>query len=209
MFTLGVLLLLLGIVLLSLSQNTVEVPPQENTEKAAEEIKRDGAKSLSVQANITLGEMFTIEFALLEGPEATPLEEVFVYTNITNPLGNVTEKYVILIRDPYTGSRWVTIPGDWNATGVANSTGTYKVSIFSRFPIHFVRLTLYTVHIEEGKIVYPYSFLYYAGIPTVGLGLVLSVFGALSSKARWTRRMKRKSKTSYLKKRIIHFLICD
>jgi len=184
--------------MLALSQFVIEIPPQKNTEMAGEVTKQEGSKSLSVQCNFTEGEIFSVLFGPRSWPQGIPDIDVMVNTNITKPSSNVETEYVLLEFEPDI-NQWVTIPGSWNGTAIVNSTGTYTITIFSDI-ILLARLTVYRVHITEGKILYPYSILYYPGIAIVGLGVVLSLFGALTSKIRRVRRAKLKRKTSPIKK---------
>lgn len=200
MLALGILLLLLGMTMLALSQFKEEIQPQETPEELAGEIiKQEGASSLSVQTDFIEGEIFSEDFALREWPSALP-DVVTVDTNITDPFGNVTWGYVFVeIVDPTSG-QWGTSPGSWTGTGVANYTGTYQITIFSDF-VRLSRLTVKRFHLIPGKILYPYFPLYYPSAIMLVLGLVLSLFGALSSKTRRMHRAKLRRETSIIKRR--------
>jgi len=191
----GILLLLSGIILTSFSQSAVELPPEKIQEKVEEKIWRepDPAGYYSVPPfYLTNGTAFTISFAPLSLPPNIPIDGILVYTNITDPLGEVTKKYVFIASGEETGGTPLTIPGDWNGTAVANSTGEYKLCIFSGV-IDFARLTVLAAYVKEGEIRHPYSFFSYVGIIVLGSGLVLSFFGGLSSKTKKKSRERKRT----------------
>lgn len=180
-------------VLTAFSQTKEETESQEKWEVSKEEIWREPADDYSVPPfYLENGTEFKVSFAPQRLPPIIPDPGIMVYTNITDPSGNVTTKFVLLGLDP-SGTRQVLYPGDWIGRGVANITGEYKISIFSDV-VDFARLTVSKLSIEEGKVSHPYSFLYFPGIAVVGLGIVLSLFGALSSKGKRIRRKGHLSK---------------
>lgn len=189
----GVLLLLLGVILLAVSRSATVIPPQRVVTQPKETINHAGAYSLSVQDNFNSTDVFKVDFTISTPSSGIRLPEnvIAVYTNITDPSGNVTQVYVE--ETPSSIGTWLTTGGNWNLTALANSTGVYGVSIFPEMPIiKFSRLAVSGYHVEPGKILYPYSSFFYGGLPVVGLSLALSVFGAFA-KTKRVRRIRRMS----------------
>ncbi|NWF86493.1 hypothetical protein HXY32_01545 [Candidatus Bathyarchaeota archaeon] len=187
----GILILFLGFVLVAASQSVVEVPPQPKQTKADEVISPNamGSESLTVNPNLTAGQVFKLDYAFRNFPQNYPEDYIIIYTNLTDPLGNLTQRYIIMIPNPQNPYQWVKAPGgDWNETSVANLTGIYRITVFPEVSVmNLTRLTVWVSEIIEGKTLYPYSYMFYVSIPVVGAGVVLSAYGVLSK----TRRAKR------------------
>lgn len=188
---LGFLILFSGFVLIVASQTVVEVPPQPKRTKVAEVLSPNamGSKSLTVNPNFTVGQVFELDYAFRNFPLNYPEDYIIVYTNLTDPLGNLTQRYIIMIPNPQNPYQWVKAPGgDWNEIGVANLTGVYQITVFPEVNVmNLTRLTVILLETIEGKTLYPYSYMFYVGIPVIGAGIVLSAYGGLSK----TRRAKR------------------
>jgi hypothetical protein len=190
----GILLLLFGAILLAVSKSATVIPAKRIVTQPKEVTNQDGAYSLSVQDNFTAGDVFNVDFAITSAPTGGALpESLAVDTNVTDPSRNATLLYVFVAPNPSTYGWEIVEGGNWNLTAVANSTGVYGISIFpDPAVIKFSRLTVQDYHAEPEKILYPYSLLSYGGFPAVGLGLVLSVFGAFTK----TKRVRRTGRMS-------------
>jgi hypothetical protein len=191
----GILILFSGFLLLAVSQSTVVILPQKNSTTVAEVISPsvNGSVSLTVNPNFTVGQVFSLNYALRKFPQNFPEDYLLIYTNLTDPSGNLTQRYIVMQPNPQNPSQWIKVPGgDWNETSVANSTGPYRISIFPEINvITFQRLTVNVDQIIEGKTLYPYSYLFYLGVPVVGAGVILSAYGVLG-KTRRAKRIRRK-----------------
>jgi len=197
----GILILFSGFLLLAASQITNVIPPKKNESVAslpngqpANVTYTAGAESLSVDVSFVADQVFKVEFALKNFPEDYPEDTLGIYTNITDPFGNVTVRYVLMAPNPQNPYQWVLVPGgDWNLTGVANSTGPYLIKIYPEIGVvTFARLTVYIVEFEAEKVLYPYSYLLYVGVPVFGVGFILSAYGALGKTSRVKRTGRRK-----------------
>ncbi len=191
MLAIGIIGLLLGAIIVVFSQISVTTPRKKNEPTVMNtEKKPDGADSLSNQSTFNTGELFRIEFALREGPTgAVTIDGISIYTNITDPVGTVTKRYVMVAPNEEK-TRWETNLGDWNGTGIINRTGIHMMKIFTEgLPYHFVRFTVKTINITEARTDYPNSSLYYPGIVTSTVGFALVAIGVLVPRRR-TRRAK-------------------
>jgi hypothetical protein len=166
--TIGICFLFLGLILIGASQIIVE----SNTSWLLVDYKTAsgmGTDKLSVQGNLTEGDVFLVNFTI-RPPEGAYPDVAGVNITITDPNNNKAIYEVEIgagpqFLDPFP-------------TGTVNVTGPYKVDADARI-VNLTRLDLRTKLIEKK---YPYSSLFIVGGAIFGSGAIVSIIAFKTSK---------------------------
>lgn len=183
LLALGILLLFLGVVFISGSRVVVKPEPLEKWVVVEDTSAEQPTSSLFVQGRLTRGDRFRVYFELAP-PSPGPFSmDATVLVNLTDPNGYVEPYYIPIERDEGGTLRLMApFPG-----GVANYTGTYKVSAEAILGVFFNYLDLQKIEIEEKEPQYPYGVLFPVGIAVLLGGVGISLLGTKISRRKRIR----------------------
>lgn len=171
----GIFFLFLGLILIGISQGIVE----SNIKWLLVDYKTAsgmGSAKLSVQGNLTEGDIFLVNFTIR--PPQGPYPDVTgVDITITDPDNNKAVYGVEIGTEPSTGEPIFVNPFP---TGTVNVTGLYKVDADARI----VNLTRLDLRRQLNEKIYPYSSLFIVGGAIFGGGAIISIVGLKTSKPK-------------------------
>jgi hypothetical protein len=192
---LGVLILLIGLILVSVSSLAVSQDPDQVWITISE--VKGIQDRMSVEGNLAQNDTFMVYFAIQQPSGIIPdVAEVII--NVTDPQSSVVIKNheVPISVDQASGAP--VLEGEFPG-GIANITGTYKVDAWAIGYITLKSLSLRKLEIHEREPQYPYTnFLPVGAVVFVG-GVGISLLGVKSSRNKKiypkTRNRKRPSQT--------------
>ena len=183
----GIFLTFLGLVFIVASNIAVQPKPLWETEVLDETRPDQPADSLSVQGDLSNGDMFAVGFTITTPPGIVHADAA-VLVDITDPDGHNSTYEIPIGLSPEGKPRSMSPFPE----GTANKTGLHKV--YAR-GIWFVRLDSL---VFEKKIPkepeYPYRMLLPVGIAAITGGVGTSLLGAKSSRPRKMRSKRRSLK---------------
>jgi hypothetical protein len=203
----GIILLLLGIIMMSYSNITTQRLKPEIVGEASPQ-----NPPVSVSANFSAGELYSVYISPGEGWNQPPLEPVsgevlypsrFVWVNITNPQGNTTvfefafgivdssmALYMISVLSS-NFSRERTAPSPSSFVLKADIDGTYTATLWQIIPYTtnpFGAFQLRKIHIEFEK---SFSYLLYIGACLLVSGVAVLALASLKPYKKRKERLKR------------------
>ena len=185
----GLFLVLFGLVFMVASTIAVQPEPFIETQVLDKTTANPPADSLSVQGNLSNGDRFRIGFTIDTSPGQIHVDAAVILT-VTNPEGyNLTDEIPIGFSPGGKPISMAPFP-----EGIANKTGTYKVSAQGIWFVYLRSLVLEKAILKEGEAEYPYRILFPIGIATITGGVGTSLLGAKSSKPRKIRSKRRSLK---------------
>lgn len=188
----GILLVFLGLVFMVASSIVVQPEPLRETEVLDETTPDQPAYSLSVQGDLSNGDMFGVGFTVKVPPGMLHVDAA-VIVNVTDP-GGYNSTYDIPITLSETGKP---IPMAPFPGGTANKTGPYKVGAQGIWGVQLTYLVLEKMILKEREPEHPYRILFPMGIAIIMVGVGTSLLGAKSSKPRRIRTKKRSLKRKH------------